>query len=88
MRSACEAARKISILQPLRDRKAGKDFRHLYNPFSSTAGLLANSGHDRLYHSEAFLTTNAEVFVLGSEATVDYTMQIYTPPYLVGTFSR
>lgn len=55
---------------------------------TGSAGLLATSGHDRLYHSEAFLTTNAEVLVLGSEATVDYTMQIYTPPYLVGTFAR
>ena len=52
------------------------------------AGLLATSGHDRLYHSEAFLTKNAEVLVMGSEATADYTMQIYTPPYLVGTFAR
>ena len=34
------------------------------------------------------LTLNAEVLVSGSEATEDYTIQIYTPPYLMGTFVR
>ncbi|KAK9795598.1 hypothetical protein WJX73_005422 [Symbiochloris irregularis] len=53
-----------------------------------TSGLLADSQRDRLYHSQAWLTRNAEVIISGSEATEDYTMQIWTPPYLVGTFSR
>lgn len=35
----------------------------------------------RLYHSEAFLTSNAEVFVLGSD-TDEHRVQIYTPDYL------
>ena len=36
----------------------------------------------------AWLTTNAEVLVTGSETTEDYTMQLFTPPYLTGTFVR
>ena len=64
----------------------------IYNPNnpvgSRFGGLLASSGRDRLYHSVAWLTTNAEVMVTGSETTADYTMQIYTPPYLTGTFVR
>lgn len=54
----------------------------------ASAGLLATSGRDRLYHSQAWLTQNAEVLITGSEATEDYTIQIFTPPYLTGTFSR
>ncbi|KAK9795594.1 hypothetical protein WJX73_004039 [Symbiochloris irregularis] len=65
----------------------------IWNPatakaLNGTSGLLADSYRDRLYHSQAWLTLNGEVFVTGSEATEDYTMQIWTPPYLVGTFNR
>ncbi|KAK9809424.1 hypothetical protein WJX73_005866 [Symbiochloris irregularis] len=61
----------------------------IYNPATQTfSGLLANSGRPRFYHSIAWLSQNAEVIVTGSEATEDYTMQIYTPPYLLGTFNR
>ena len=57
-------------------------------PGSRFGGLLASSGRDRLYHSVAWLTSNAEVLVTGSETTEDYTMQLFTPPYLTGTFVR
>ena len=52
------------------------------------SGLLSSSGRNRFYHSNAFLTKNAEVLISGSETTADYAMQIYTPAYLAGTFSR
>ncbi len=42
----------------------------------------------RLYHSEAFLTSNAEVFVSGSDTTDEHRVQIYTPDYLHTTKPR
>lgn len=64
----------------------------IYNiskPFGQRmSGLLASSLRDRLYHSVAWLTPNAEVLVTGSEATEDYSIQIYTPQYLRGNFTR
>lgn len=58
-------------------------------PFGSRmSGLLASSGRDRLYHCVSWLTPNAEMLVTGSEATSDYTMQVFTPGYLRGTFAR
>lgn len=52
------------------------------------AGLLAAAQRERYYHSQAWLTQNAEVLTAGSEPTEDYTIQIYTPPYLTGDFNR
>lgn len=43
---------------------------------------MADSKIWRLYHSEAFLTSNAEVFVSGSDTTNEHRVQLYTPDYL------
>ncbi|KAK9825584.1 hypothetical protein WJX74_007675 [Apatococcus lobatus] len=58
----------------------------IYDP-SRPAGSrwqgAADSAIARLYHSTAVLTQNAEVMVAGSEATVEYRVQVYTPAYLL-----
>ncbi len=48
-------------------------------PIGSRWRQVADSLIKRFYHSVATLTQNAEVLVTGSEATVDYRVQIYTP---------
>lgn len=57
-------------------------------PIGSRWRQVADSQILRFYHSVATLTQNAEVLVTGSEATVDYRVQIYTPPYLQGGGAR
>lgn len=57
----------------------------LYNPYlaaGSRYSELADSAIQRLYHSNAFLLTSGLVLVAGSEATLDYRVQLYTPAYL------
>ncbi|KAK9832391.1 hypothetical protein WJX74_008758 [Apatococcus lobatus] len=51
-------------------------------PVGSRWSTLADSLIARLYHSSAFLTSNAEVWVSGSEPTVDYRVQTFTPSYI------
>lgn len=51
-------------------------------PYGQRWSTLADSMIWRLYHSEAFLTSNAEVFVSGSDTTDEHRVQIYTPDYL------
>ncbi|KAK9863993.1 hypothetical protein WJX84_007490 [Apatococcus fuscideae] len=57
-------------------------------PVGSRWRQVADSQILRFYHSVATLTQNAEVLVAGSEATVDYRVQIFTPPYLQGGAPR
>ncbi|KAK9858854.1 hypothetical protein WJX84_007502 [Apatococcus fuscideae] len=57
-------------------------------PVGSRWRQVADSQILRFYHSVATLTQNAEVLVTGSEATVDYRVQIFTPPYLQGGGAR
>lgn len=57
----------------------------LYNPYLAAGSRyteLADSAIQRLYHSNAFLLTSGLVLVAGSEATLDYRVQLYTPAYL------
>ena len=67
------------------DASDGATVGEIYNP-SKPVGQRWSSVADsmiwRLYHSEAFLTANAEVFVSGSESTDEHRVQIYTPDYL------
>ncbi len=51
-------------------------------PIGQRWSTVADSMIWRLYHSEAFLTSNAEVFVSGSDTTSEHRVQIYTPDYL------
>ena len=51
-------------------------------PVGQRWSTVADSMIWRMYHSEAFLTCNAEVFVSGSETTAEHPVQIYTPDYL------
>lgn len=51
-------------------------------PVGQRWSQVADSMVWRLYHSEAFLTSNAEVFVSGSETTNEHRVQIFTPDYL------
>ncbi len=51
-------------------------------PYGQRWSTLADSMIWSLYHSEAFLTSNAEVFVSGSDTTDEHRVQIYTPDYL------
>lgn len=51
-------------------------------PVGHRWSTVADSKIWRMYHSEAFLTSNAEVFVSGSETTFEHRVQIYTPDYL------
>lgn len=51
-------------------------------PVGQRWSQVADSMIWRLYHSEAFLTSNAEVFVSGSESTNEHRVQIFTPDYL------
>lgn len=63
----------------------------LYNPYLAAGSRyteLADSAIQRLYHSNAFLLTSGLVLVAGSEATLDYRVQIYTPAYLQSTSPR
>lgn len=56
-----------------------------YNPYlpsGSRYEVLQDSQIQRLYHSNAFLLTSGLILVAGSEATLDYRVQIYTPAYL------
>ena len=50
-------------------------------PIGQRWSTVADSMIWRMYHSEAFLTSNAEVFVSGSETTAEHRVQIYTPDY-------
>lgn len=56
-------------------------------PYGQRWSTLADSMIWR-YHSEAFLTSNAEVFVSGSDTTDEHRVQIYTPDYLHTTKPR
>ncbi|KAL0050698.1 hypothetical protein WJX82_005338 [Trebouxia sp. C0006] len=63
----------------------------LYNPYLAAGSRyteLADSQIQRLYHSNAFLLTSGLVLVAGSEATLDYRVQLYTPAYLQSTNPR
>lgn len=51
-------------------------------PIGQRWSTVADSKIWRLYHSEAFLTTNADVFVSGSDTTAEHRIQIYSPDYL------
>ncbi|KAK9812389.1 hypothetical protein WJX73_007024 [Symbiochloris irregularis] len=59
----------------------------LYNPAAPAgkrwSGLLADSNVPRLYHSTILLLPTGEVLAAGSEVTLEYKVQIYTPPYLL-----
>lgn len=57
-------------------------------PIGQRWSTVADSRIWRLYHSEAFLTSNAEVFVSGSDTTSEHRVQIYTPDYLHTTKPR
>ncbi|KAK9863321.1 hypothetical protein WJX84_008258 [Apatococcus fuscideae] len=64
---------------------------HIYDPTLAVNARwrrVADSLIARLYHSVSILTTNADVMVTGSEATEEYRVQIYTPPYLSSGFPR
>ncbi|KAK9865439.1 hypothetical protein WJX84_011107 [Apatococcus fuscideae] len=64
---------------------------HLYNPAAAAGNrwsVVADSLIARLYHSIAILTQNGEVMVTGSETTVEYRVQIWTPPYLLNGAAR
>ncbi|KAL0036357.1 hypothetical protein WJX77_003871 [Trebouxia sp. C0004] len=57
----------------------------IYDPTKALGqrwSTVADSQIWRMYHSSAFLTSNAEVFIGGSETTAEYRAQIYTPSYL------
>ncbi|KAL3145060.1 hypothetical protein ABBQ32_003546 [Trebouxia sp. C0010 RCD-2024] len=51
-------------------------------PLGQRWSAVADSQIWRMYHSSAFLTSNAEVFIAGSETTGEQRGQIYTPAYL------
>ena len=51
-------------------------------PIGQRWSVVGDSKIWRLYHSEAFLTRNAEIFISGSESTAEHRVQIYTPDYL------
>lgn len=51
-------------------------------PIGQRWSVVGDSKIWRLYHSEAFLTCNAEIFISGSESTAEHRVQIYTPDYL------
>ena len=51
-------------------------------PIGQRWSTVADSKIWRMYHSEAFLTSNADVFVSGSETTFEHRVQIYSPDYL------
>ena len=51
-------------------------------PIGQRWSAVADSMIWRLYHSEAFLTSNADVFISGSDTTNEHRVQIYTPDYL------
>lgn len=57
-------------------------------PVGQRWSQVADSMIWRLYHSEAFLTSNAEVFVSGSESTNEHRVQLFTPDYLHTTKPR
>eukprot|EP00891_Asterochloris_glomerata_P008232 jgi/Astpho2/8232/Aster-x1502 len=63
----------------------GTTVAEIYDP-SQPEGMrwrsVADSQIWRLYHSIAFLTRNAEVFVAGSEVTGERRVQLYRPDYL------
>ena len=63
----------------------GSTVGEIYDPSKPVGqrwSQVADSMIWRLYHSEAFLTSNAEVFVSGSESTDEHRVQIFTPDYL------
>ncbi|KAK9863598.1 hypothetical protein WJX84_001727 [Apatococcus fuscideae] len=63
----------------------------LYNTSASVGSrwsTLADSMIPRYYHSSAFLTPNGTVWVAGSEPTVEYRVQIFTPAYLLNGMPR
>ncbi|DBA68157.1 TPA: hypothetical protein ACH3X2_013911 [Trebouxia sp. C0005] len=67
------------------DASNGATIGEIYDPSKPVGqrwSQVADSMIWRLYHSEAFLTSNAEVFVSGSESTDEHRVQIYTPDYL------
>ncbi|MCJ1368644.1 hypothetical protein MMC16_007789 [Acarospora aff. strigata] len=57
-------------------------------PYGQRWSIVADSKIWRLYHLEAFLTSNTEVFVSGSDTTNEHRVQIYTPDYLHTTKPR
>ncbi len=66
------------------DASDGATVGEIYDPSKPVGqrwSQVADSMIWRLYHSEAFLTSNAEVFVSGSESTDEHRVQIYTPDY-------
>lgn len=64
------------------------DIHDLTKPYGQRWSTLADSLTWRLYHSEAFLTSNAEVPVSGSDTTDEHHVQVYTPDYLCTTKPR
>lgn len=63
----------------------GTSVGEMYDPTKPVGqrwSQVADSMVWRLYHSEAFLTSNADVFVSGSETTNEHRVQIFTPDYL------
>nr|QOL01228.1 putative extracellular protein TR9_036 [Trebouxia lynnae] len=64
---------------------SGTTVGEIYNvskPEGQRWSTVADSQIQRLYHSVAFLTSNADVLVAGSETTGEHRVQIWTPGYL------
>ncbi|KAL0048178.1 hypothetical protein WJX82_009358 [Trebouxia sp. C0006] len=67
------------------DANIGTTIGEIYDPkqpIGQRWTTVADSQIWRLYHSVAFLTSNAEVLVAGSEVTAEHRVQLYTPAYL------